>query len=177
MPTATPAARTDVTDFPTKGRVARRGDAAVIVYPTGTNYELHLFLAEGAAPVVETDRPTLGLVRVKARKVYTVGSGGGFVVPILGTPRIAQGRVRLLTDTHAVVQAGASLLVELPAEDHAYDLAAGPIAVGRMVNVTILPGAEYEPLPATAAETAGAEVYPGEREPTNPPGAAATTRG
>lgn len=179
MTTTAPPIASDPTDFPTKGRVSRRSGDAVILYPTGTNYELHLKVStpDGRAGLIESDRPALGFVRVKGRKVYTVGSGGGFIVPILGTPRIVQGRVRALTETHALVQAGANVLVELPEADHAYDLAAGPITVGRMINVTILPGAEYEPLPATAAETAFAESYIGEKHDSSPPGAAAPTRG
>ena len=48
------------------------------------------------------DRPVEALVRVRARKVWTVPSGGLFVAPIFGPPRIVQGRVRAL-DEHEIV--------------------------------------------------------------------------
>ena len=43
-----------------------------------------------------------------------------------------------------VVQAGTPVVVEFPADDAAFDLPRGPIAVGTMVNVMALPGAKIE---------------------------------
>jgi hypothetical protein len=85
-----------------------------------------------------------GQVRVSARKVYTVPSGGNFISPIFGPPRIVQGRVRYLDEKEMVVQAGTSVIVELPADEHAYDLVNGDLTVGSLVNVVVLPGARFE---------------------------------
>jgi len=86
-----------------------------------------------------------GTVRVTARKVWTVPSGGNFVSPIFGPPRTIQGRVRSLDERSLVVHAGVPILVELPADEAGYDLVNGPLAVGVMVNVVALPGARFEP--------------------------------
>jgi hypothetical protein len=70
----------------------------------------------------------------------TVPSGGNFISPIFGPPRIVQGRVRFLSANVLVIHAGTNLMVELPASDTAFDLATGAIGMGSMVNATILPG-------------------------------------
>lgn len=129
--------------LPAKGKVTQNNDETIVFAPAGTNYELHLRVASGRydGPV---GTPVDCFIRVRARKVYTVASGGNFIQPIFGPPRIIQGRVRAMDDRHLVVHAGTSIIVELPAEGHAIDLNRGPIAVGSMVNVVALPGASVE---------------------------------
>jgi hypothetical protein len=125
-----------------RGRVIAVKDGVVHFAPSGTNYEMHL-----AAPGYGGSTGVLvqGTVRVTARKVWTVPSGGNFVSPIFGPPRTIQGRVRSLDERSLVVHAGVPILVELPADEAGYDLANGPITVGVMVNVVALPGARFEP--------------------------------
>ena len=54
-----------------------------------TNYQLHLEFSGDAKPAVST-QPIECLIRVDARKVYTVPSGGNFIQPIFGPPKIIQ---------------------------------------------------------------------------------------
>lgn len=141
-----------ITDFPTRGRVsARRDDNTIVFKPNGTNYELQL---KPTTPYDgPLDEPIDALIRVSARKVYTVPSGGNFVAPIFGTPRIVQGRVKFIDGVFVVVHAAANFIVELPAGESAIDLNNGAIAVGgSMLNVVALPGAtvEFVNAPATA---------------------------
>ena len=123
------------------GKVTSAADGKVVFAPAGTNYELHLVCPSYAGPI---NKPVRGTIRVQARKVWTVPSGGNWIQPIFGPPRIVQGRVRALDATHLVVQAGTPIRVDLPDDDIVYDLANGPISVGVMVNVTALPGARFE---------------------------------
>ena len=135
MPTATV--------FPAVGRVISAGDDHVVFNPVNTNYEWKLVTGgkfDGAI-----NQRIECLIRVNARKVYTVPSGGNFVQPIFGPPRIIQGRIKHLEERTLVVQAGAPIVVELPADEAAFDLAHGPLAVGVLVNVVALPGARFEP--------------------------------
>ena len=74
------------TDFPTRGKVLASKDGMIAFNPRGTTYELHLRHA-GEAPPLNTLIDVL--VRGTARKVWTVPSGGNFVTPIVGTPRVA----------------------------------------------------------------------------------------
>src|SRR5256885_966134 len=131
------------TDCPASGKITAVNGNTVTFIPANTNYELQLQTPDGpyTGPL---NSPVDGLIRVDARKVWTVPSGGNFIVPIFGPPRIVQGRVRSFSDDALVLQAGTSILVNLPDLDTAFDLTSGPITVGRMVNVTILPGASFQ---------------------------------
>ena len=124
------------------GKVLSAGDGTVVFNPAGTNYELKL-VAPGYAGVAGGP-PVRGIIRVTARKVWTVPSGGNFIAPIFGPPRTIQGRVRSIDGKRMVVHAGCQIWVDLPDNDIVYDLARGPIRAGVMVNVTALPGATFE---------------------------------
>lgn len=132
-------------DFVARGKVTAVRDNNVVVFqPANTNYELHLASPGGARYEGPVDALVEGRIRVGARKVLTVPSGGNFVEPIFGQPRTLQGRVRHVEDGTLVVQAGAPILVQLPPADTALDLTNGPIGVGTLVNIMALPGATFE---------------------------------
>lgn len=127
-------------DLPAQGKVLSVKNGLVVFSPSGTNYELHLVGGFGGP----LNRPVKAYIRVKARKVYTVRSGGNFIAPIFGSPRIVQGMVRAASDRALVVRSGCPIHVELPADDNAIDLDVGAISVGRMINVVCEPGARIE---------------------------------
>lgn len=129
------------TNLAATGKVLRTLDGTVVFNPAGTNYEMHLAAAKYDGPL---NRPVKCLIRVVARKVYTVPSGGNFLTPLFGPPRMVQGLVKAADDRALVVQAGCPIHVSLPGDDDAIDLDQGPIAVGRMVNVVCEPGARVE---------------------------------
>ena len=134
-------------DFPAVGKILSRDDAFVVFNPLNTNYELKLSVANYAGLVggrVE------GFISVSARKIYTVPSGGNFIAPIFGPPRIIQGRVKYLDEREMVIQASTSIIVQLPVDQDAFDLANGDLMVGSLANVVALPGAKFE-LAAVAA--------------------------
>lgn len=132
-----------ITDFTARGRVtAKRDDNTIVFNPVGTNYALHLQTSEPYAGPI--DEPLDVLIRVNARKVYTVPSGGNFVSPIFGPPKTIQGRVRFVDGVFVVVHAGTNFIVELPAAESAIDLNSGAITVGSMLNVVAQPGATAE---------------------------------
>ena len=51
-----------------------------------------------------------------------------------------------------VVQACAPIIVQLPADEDAYDLASGDLTVGSLVNVVALPGAKLAPALVASAK-------------------------
>ena len=128
-------------DFPTFGKVLAVKDGVVTFAPHQTTYEMQLKLT-GAEPALNT--PVWALIRGTARKVWTVPSGGNFLVPIMGPPKIVQGRVKFADERSLVLQAGANVIVELPRADAAVDLPSGAISLGTMVNATLMPGASVE---------------------------------
>ena len=123
------------------GKVIAVRDGKVVFNPTGTNYEIELACPAYAGPV---NKPVKATIRVRARKIWTVPAGGNFIAPIFGPPKTIQGRVRTVEAGHMIVHAGTPITVELPDDDITYDLADGPIAQGRMVNVTAFPGGTFE---------------------------------
>ena len=129
-------------DFPTRGKVTAVQDGQVTFIPRDTTYEMFLKTAKPYTGPVNA--PVDALIRLSARKVYTVPSGGNFITPIFGPPKIVQGRVRYLDERLLVVQAGAKVIVELPGGDSAIDLGNGAITINTMVNVVALPGAMFE---------------------------------
>lgn len=131
------------TDFPARGKVTAVKDGRVIFQPSNTNYELHLD-APGGKYAGPLNSLIDCLIRCDARKVWTVPSGGNFITPLFGPPRIIQGRVKYLDETTLVVQAGAPIIVSLPADEEKYELARGPVTLGGLVNITTLPGARFE---------------------------------
>ena len=130
-----------VNDFPSVGKINAFKDGGGVFTPRGTNYELHLKVSSADVPL---NVPVDVLIRVAARKVWTVPSGGNFVAPISGPPRIVQGRVRSADSNQLVVHAGANFIVDLPMSDDAIDLTEGGVGVNKIVNVTLLPGATME---------------------------------
>ena len=132
----------NASEFATHGKIIAVNDGAVVFAPRGTTYELSLKTSGKYDGPVNT--PIEAVIRVTGRKVWTVPSGGNFVTPIMGPPKIIQGRVRAVDEQAIVVHAGATFIVDLPAAENAIDLPDGPITLGNMVNVTALPGATFE---------------------------------
>lgn len=140
-------------DFPARGRVIDANDERVVFQPAGTTYQVHL-RSEPEAYSGPVNKPVRALIRVMARKAYTVPSGGNFIAPIYGSPRIVQGRVLHADDRMIVVHAGCPVVVDLPASDSAIDLGDGHIRVGEMVNVVVLPGATMHLVDSRATQGA-----------------------
>ena len=127
-----------------KGTLRHLDSGRIVFHPIDTSYELHLVSDIDPATIV-TGKPVRGVVRVKAKKVYGVPSGGNFIQPILGTPRIIQGRVVSLDErTIFVKTGGAVFVVELPTGLDTIDLHHGAIGANALVNVVALPGAMFE---------------------------------
>jgi hypothetical protein len=129
------------TDFPAIGKVLSLDDTSVVFNPHNTNYELKLLAPNYTGPL---NQRIEALITVSARKLYTVPSGGNFISPIFGPPRIIQGRVKYLDETQMVVQAGAPIIVQLPINADAFDFVNGDLTVASLVNAVVLPGARIE---------------------------------
>ena len=132
-------------DFPAKGKIIAANDGIVVFSPENTNYEIQMEL-EGDIRSVKVGVWTQGHIVVHARKILTVGGGGNFVAPIFGPPRKIQGRIRYIDEDQMVIQAGVPMIVKLPHDSACFELAHGQVAVGKMVNVDVLPGVTFQPM-------------------------------
>jgi hypothetical protein len=144
------------TDYPTPGKIITVNDGSVVFTPRGTRYQLHLKTA--GQYTGQVNGLVEALIRVQARKLWTVPSGGNFISPIIGPPRTIQGRVRYIDDRQMVLQAGANFIVELPADDAALDLNNGAIALNTMVNIVALPGVSMTIVGEGVSPASGASV-------------------
>ncbi|MBC7784135.1 MAG: hypothetical protein H7144_09865 [Burkholderiales bacterium] len=124
-----------------KGKISRLDGPQVVFNPRDTNYQLYLEIA--GVPQIVLNEPVDAVLNASARKVYTVPSGGLFVSPIVGTPRILQGRVKEITDGWLTLNCGVIVNVQLPDDAGAVELANGEIAAGSLVNVVLQPGASF----------------------------------
>jgi hypothetical protein len=128
--------------FLARGKVVEAKDSLVVFQPFDTNYQLYL---QAVRPYTgPIGQPIDARLRAKARKVYTVPSGGGFISPIFGSPRTLQGRALHVEERQIVIRAGVPIAVDLPQPDDAIDLDNGPIEVGAIINVAALPGMTFE---------------------------------
>ena len=137
-------------DFPARGKILSASGNIVIFNPAATTYELQL-INQGAQLPTASSATISCFIRCQARKVWTMASGGNFITPIFGPPRVVQGRVRYLDETLAVIQAGAPVILTWPPDSNAFDLVNGDIQPGVMINATLLQGATFElasPVPA-----------------------------
>jgi hypothetical protein len=131
--------------FLARGKVLEVKDSLVIFNPADTTYKLHLQISRPYdGPLNEFIEAR---IRAKARKVYTVPSGGGFIAPIFGPPKTLQGRALHVDDRQVVIRAGTPISVDLPQSDDAVDLSDGPVKVGEMINIAAFPGATFEYVP------------------------------
>jgi len=132
------------TEFPARGKVSRVTGSQVVFCPSNTNYELQLDVAPEHLKLIPVGLLVEGVIRATGRKLLSVPAGGNFIAPIFGPPKTIQGRVRTLDERTLVVQAGTSVVVDLPEQDNALDLNNGTVGVGSFVNVIVLPGATFE---------------------------------
>ncbi|HEY8668368.1 MAG TPA: hypothetical protein VIL86_17085 [Tepidisphaeraceae bacterium] len=148
-----------VRDFPARGKVLSASGGVIVFNPQNTTYELHLAAAGGEYRGA-VGRTVEGIIRAKARKIWTVPSGGNFIAPIFGPPKTIQGRAKLVEERLVVIQAGTHIAVEVPEEGFKIELPKGPIGGGALVNAIVFPGATFELL-----ETEGVGVGPDDQGP------------
>jgi hypothetical protein len=132
----------NVTDFAARGKVIAVDARAIKFVPAGTSYELSLAISGSYSGPIGA--PVEGVIRAKARKVITVSSGGNFITPIFGPPKIVQGGVKFADERMVVIHAGCPVVIDLPGDDLAVDLNEGRITVGHMLNATLFAGANFE---------------------------------
>lgn len=104
-----------------------------------TSYELHL---RPTGVVASTPGKRLvGVIRVHARRIDVVGTGGKYVEPVAGRPRRVQGVVVRAESDAVVVDAGVAIhLVPTDARQKS-----SSFQVGQMVSCDVLDGATIAP--------------------------------
>jgi len=127
-----------------------RGVLGAVVAPTAlkpgyikflvpnTSYELHLLPAGEIH--AQPGKRLVGVIRVKARRIDAVGTGGQFVEPVFGRPRRVQGTVIRAESGAVVVDAGVPIHVTPTDERQSPD----QFQPGTLVSMDVLDGATFE---------------------------------
>ena len=85
-------------------------DHIVVSFPN-TNYQMHL--VPTAPALREIGKRIIGTIRVDARRVDVVDTGGKYVEPVFGRPRRVQGRVLALSDSARTLTVDAGMTIHL----------------------------------------------------------------
>ncbi|MEM9083808.1 MAG: hypothetical protein AAGB34_09440 [Planctomycetota bacterium] len=114
------------------------GKHVIIMTVPETSYELHL---ETIKPLeTEPGKRLAGTIRVNARRVDQVETGGRYIEPVYGRPRRVQGRVLAIhAESNAItVNAGVPIELKLNKLQKANDFQEGDF-----VSCDVLPGATF----------------------------------
>ncbi len=111
----------------------------IVMGVPNTSYQLHLV---PTAPVTtQPGKRLIGTIRLEARRVDAVGTGGQFVEPVFGRPRRVQGTV--------IAHAGNALVIDAGIPIHAVltdaRQKAEQFAVGQLVSFDAVAGATITP--------------------------------
>lgn len=115
------------------------GETIVLSIPE-TSYQIRLSVLK--PPGTPVGKKISGVIRVQARRIDKVGSGGRYIEPVAGRPRRVQGSVlEVHTDGTFLMSAGVPVVVKpTDARQKATDFASGDF-----VSFDALPGASFTP--------------------------------
>ncbi len=145
-PTAVPTPRTP---SEARGVLVSASASRVVVGFAGTDYQLHL--DPERAPSAQPGKRVIGIIKGQARRIDVVRTGGQFVEPVMGRPRIVQGRVVEVNpgtgNTPGTSAGTITVQAPMPIILKLGDLQrADQFKVGDLVNTHVLPGATFTPL-------------------------------
>ncbi len=124
-----------------RGKVHATFDGGFDLAIPGTEYRLRLLTSAPMAK--QAGEKVAGVIRVKARRIDVVKSGGLFVEPVLARPRRIQGRIVALdknADTLTIDVGAGPLVVSTDGRQHATDF-----EVGTLVACDVEAGATFTP--------------------------------
>jgi len=123
--------------------------AGVVISFPNTNYQIHL-VAQGQVGG-EVGKKIIGTIRVDARRVDEVDTGGKYIEPVYGRPRRVQGRVIWFNDGTRTLVVDAGVPVHLRMTDERQTPTDFP--VWTLVSCDVRDGATFTPQVGTLAYT------------------------
>lgn len=113
----------------------------VISFPN-TSYETHL--RPTAEIATEVGKRIIGTIRVEARRVDIVDTGGKYIEPVYGQPRRIQGRVVAIVPETNTIVADCGMPVHMHLTDDRQR--AANFALGDLVTCDVRDGATFTPV-------------------------------
>ncbi|MFM9956967.1 MAG: hypothetical protein ACKVZJ_02740 [Phycisphaerales bacterium] len=127
-----------------RGVLVESSSSKVVISFPGSDYQLHL--APERPVTTPPGKRILGIIKAQVRRIDQVRTGGQFVEPVMGRPRIIQGRV---VEVNASPNGPGTItvLAPMPILLKLSDLQrADQFKPGDLVNTHALPGATFSPL-------------------------------
>ncbi|HVZ94086.1 MAG TPA: hypothetical protein VG797_06210 [Phycisphaerales bacterium] len=106
----------------------------------GTDYKMHLQPA--GAITTQVGKRILGEVRVQARRVDIVKTGGRYIEPVMGRPRRIQGDVIAIDSVSRTITVNATVPIVAKLDDRQNP---GMFKIGDFVAFDAVPGATFTP--------------------------------
>lgn len=134
---------TDTTPSEARGVLQEATAVRVIISFPGNDYQLHL--TPERPPTTPVGKRIQGIIRGQARRIDTVKAGGQFVEPVMGRPRIVQGRIAEVNPSQngpGTITVHAPMPIVLKVGDLQR---ADQFKVGDSVTTHVLPGATFSP--------------------------------
>lgn len=114
----------------------------VLSFP-GTDYQIHLIPER--PPTSAVGKRVTGVIRAQSRRIDRVASGGRFIEPVMGRPRIVQGRV-VEVNPSATGTGTLTIHAPMPIVVRVGELQkAEQFKVGDLVTTHTVPGATFTP--------------------------------
>ncbi len=135
-PMPAPAAKPNIA----RAVLLKNGEHTVTLGFTGTNYELHLNVLRALNQ--QEHKRVKGTIRVQARRIDRIGTGGKYVEPVYGSPRRLAGRVIATDPTNNTITVDATMPVVIKPDNHQH---ASDFEVGDFVTMNLMPGATFTP--------------------------------
>lgn len=134
-----PAPTTKIDPAIARGVLEGVEPAHIVVSFANTSYQMHLIPTR---PVKgEIGKRITGVIRVDARRVDVVDTGGKYVEPVFGRPRRVQGRVLATSDSPRTIVVDAGMPVHLcPLDERQRPTDFLP---GALVSCDVLDGARF----------------------------------
>lgn len=135
----TPSPTTKIDPALARGELLQTASTHIVFGVPNTSYQLHLVPTSPITTAV--GKRLIGTIRVQARRIDVVGTGGQFVEPVFGRPRRVQGTVVRSEGGAVVVDAG------VPIHAVPTDARQKPeqFEVGQMVSFDAVAGGTFTP--------------------------------
>lgn len=123
-----------------RGKLLRQEQGKIVLAVPGTDYQIHLAVSQPVQP--DALGQICGRITARARRVDRVVTGGRFIEPSWGRPRILQG-VIVATDPSAnTITVRCAVPFECELTDPRQK--AADFAIGELVNFSVERGARFE---------------------------------
>ncbi len=125
-----------------RGILSQATDDLITLTIPGTSYQLHLAVLK--TPGTPVGKRVSGVIRVQARRIDKVNSGGRYIEPVAGRPRRVQGSVLVVNGADGTLTMDAGVPVVVKPTDARQK--ASDFQPGDFISFDAMPGSTFAPV-------------------------------